>query len=137
MIEVNKELKNKIDKAWNKEFENKIDEAWNYYYNKLTSEPAGYSDKEWNDTKSFYREMYGVTRVTDGINNKDIINEIEPVPEGYRRGTSKVTVRCIETGEIYNSLTEAAKANNNSIQNIHNALKNNSATNGLHYKKVY
>lgn len=73
---------------------------------------------------------YHVTRSTD-TRTIDEINQID------RRGRPGQKIRIVETGEIFNSISDCAKAIDGSVGTIHDALHNNrnrTTYRGLHFE---
>lgn len=63
---------------------------------------------------------------------KEYIPPKVPVKRKPQRGV-KLAVRCMETGEIYESITQAARAKHVSPGNIHEALDEIHQAGGLHW----
>lgn len=64
---------------------------------------------------------------------KEYIPPKVPVKRTPQRGV-KLAVQCIETEEIYESITQAAKAKHVSTGNIHEALDEIHQAGGLHWR---
>lgn len=74
----------------------------------------------------------------DGNKEHNYINNLQWMTreDNVRKGVSK-KVQCIETGEIFNSVTEAANSVNRNIATLINCLKGRSKTcGGLHWEYI-
>lgn len=122
-----------------KELEAKVDKALDNFKNLVLSQKI--DSEEWQHLRHFYAEFYGCTFINNGIRNKRFIPCIDIMPEGYKFGLKKnnnkaVKIQCVETGEIYQSYSDVARAMNCFSGSISNVIDKDKTFNGYHFKKI-
>ena len=75
-------------------------------------------------------------KTNNAVSNLEWISVLDNLNYGTRNDRIAKKVRCIETGEVYRSLSDAARAIGYSVANIHHALNSGKTCKGMHWEYV-